>query len=276
MLSFSFVLMVDKILFSHNSESDGKEIAETVRKSMIGGKSGADQFLNPENPDYMEDNWKSLVGKKSQLALRASFYGKQGGKPKAGHDSFAERSKKARSILTNGDEENHRTNTNRHITAEPGGYGLQDPFISEDATTTKVGIQNSDNVKASTKENNVPTPDHSERANARIQMGDYKDVIDEVEDNEITEPKKCNVGPYVLALAMGIHAAFAGLALGLSRDMQGFIGLLAAILAHKWAEALTVGINFAKCIDDIGMKQAILLMVIFSFATPVGMAVGMA
>ena len=45
---------------------------------------------------------------------------------------------------------------------------------------------------------------------------------------------------------MGIHASFAGLALGLQTTMPGLIGMLMAIVGHKWAECITVGISFAK------------------------------
>lgn len=275
--SFSFVLMIDKIIFSHDQESDGKEIADTIRKSIVGGNLGGDQFLNPENPDYMEDNWKSVVGKRSQLALRASFYGKQSFRSKARKDSFVSKNN-AKSVVGLGDEENNRLGKGRHP-ERPGGYGLQDPLVDGDAQNK---LEDTDGYKASTKENNQITPETSVKnggvkLNGRsiVDADQINEFVDE-EKEESAPTKTCNLGPYVLALAMGIHAAFAGLALGLSRDFKGFFGLLVAILAHKWAEALTVGINFAKNIDDIGMKQAILLMGIFSFATPVGMAVGMA
>lgn len=55
---------------------------------------------------------------------------------------------------------------------------------------------------------------------------------------------------------------------------DSFIGILLAILAHKWAEALTVGISFVKNIENIGKTQAIVLITIFSMATPIGNIVG--
>lgn len=64
-LSFSFVLLVDKIFFSHDHGSDGADVADTIRKSMVGPGPG-DNFLNPQDPDALEQTWKSVVGKKSQ------------------------------------------------------------------------------------------------------------------------------------------------------------------------------------------------------------------
>lgn len=98
------------------------------------------------------------------------------------------------------------------------------------------------------------------------------DVIEE-EIEEEYKPKFV-LAPYLLALAMGIHAAFAGLALGVVEDYGGFIGMLAAILTHKWAEAMTIGISFAKHLKDVGMKQTIILLFFFSFFTPLGIAIG--
>ena len=94
--------------------------------------------------------------------------------------------------------------------------------------------------------------------------------------SQIVAPKQpFSLAPYILAVAMGIHAAFAGLALGLQDTMPGLIGMLAAILAHKWAEALTLGISFAKALDDVGRTQSFVLLLIWGLATPGGIILGM-
>jgi zinc transporter 1/2/3 len=43
-------------------------------------------------------------------------------------------------------------------------------------------------------------------------------------------------------------------------------------MLHKWAAALTLGINFAR--EDIPYKQSALLITIFSLITPVGIVFG--
>lgn len=155
-------------------------------------------------------------------------------------------------------------------------------MVDNDNSQREVKVSGSkDDIKKSlTKENNAHTnlDDSYNNSNDKKSQRIVQEIADQIEEQEFEQKstKRCNLGPYILALAMGIHAAFAGLALGLSKDMKGFIGLLIAVLAHKWAEALTVGINFAKNLDDIGKKQAIILMFIFSLATPIGMAVGLA
>jgi zinc transporter 1/2/3 len=155
-------------------------------------------------------------------------------------------------------------------------------LVDNDNSQVEVKISGpTDDIKKSlTKENNAHTnmDDSYNNSNDKKSQMIVQEIADQIEEQEFEQKptKRCNLGPYILALAMGIHAAFAGLALGLSKDMKGFIGLLIAVLAHKWAEALTVGINFAKNLEDIGKKQAVILMFIFSLATPIGMAVGLA
>jgi zinc transporter 1/2/3 len=78
--------------------------------------------------------------------------------------------------------------------------------------------------------------------------------------------------PYILVLAMGIHAAFTGLALGIFDEASGFYGFFLAIVLHKWAEALTIGISFSK--SNITKKRSTIMVIIFALATPIGALIG--
>lgn len=82
-----------------------------------------------------------------------------------------------------------------------------------------------------------------------------------------------SIYPYILVLAMGIHSSFSGLALGVMDEKPAFYGFLIAIVVHKWAEALTVGISFSK--SNIAKTRMILLLAIFSVATPSGIVCGL-
>ena len=72
---------------------------------------------------------------------------------------------------------------------------------------------------------------------------------------------------------MGIHGAFAGLVVGVADNFSALFGILIAIIAHKWAEAITVGISIAKARMAVSMN--LILIFAFSMATPVGILVGM-
>lgn len=71
---------------------------------------------------------------------------------------------------------------------------------------------------------------------------------------------------------MGIHSAFAGLALGLYKKEVEFFSFLLAIVLHKWAEALTVGISMVK--EKMSMAMTFFLLMVFCIATPLGIVVG--
>lgn len=56
---------------------------------------------------------------------------------------------------------------------------------------------------------------------------------------------------YILLLAMGIHSFFGGVALGVARNSSECWNMIIAIVAHKWSEALTVGISFVSAEIDV-------------------------
>lgn len=72
---------------------------------------------------------------------------------------------------------------------------------------------------------------------------------------------------------MGIHAFITGTALGVLNSMANFIGLLVAIVAHKWAEAIAVGISFVR--NKVSHLKTVIGLVIFSLLTPLGILLGM-
>lgn len=83
-----------------------------------------------------------------------------------------------------------------------------------------------------------------------------------------------SLGPYVLVVAMGVHALFEGLALGLRSNPASFYGFMTAIVSHKWAECMAVGINFLT--NGIPKLNSFLALLFFSFLTPIGIIIGMA
>ena len=72
---------------------------------------------------------------------------------------------------------------------------------------------------------------------------------------------------------MGFHGFFEGMALGIQSDIQNTISLFLAIVAHKWAASLTLGISFVKA--GIARNQLIIMVLIFAFIGPVGVAIGL-
>ena len=71
---------------------------------------------------------------------------------------------------------------------------------------------------------------------------------------------------------MGIHSFFAGMALGLSNTTEESWNMIIAIAAHKWTEALALGISFVK--SEIKMIHSIFYMAFYSLITPLGVLIG--
>ena len=61
-------------------------------------------------------------------------------------------------------------------------------------------------------------------------------------------------GPYFLSMAIGIHAIFAGISIGLETDLGGLIGITVAVISHKWVEALLLVILFKIGHSFCGIK----------------------
>lgn len=81
------------------------------------------------------------------------------------------------------------------------------------------------------------------------------------------------ITPYLLLAALSFHGFFEGIALGLSKSSKSTISFFIAIIGHKWAEGLTLGISFSK--TQIEKSMFIKMIIIFSFFTPIGVGIGM-
>jgi zinc transporter 1/2/3 len=101
--------------------------------------------------------------------------------------------------------------------------------------------------------------------------GDLVDPLNDSHQNQDHEHGQ-SIGPYMLVAAMGFHAFFEGLALGLMNDFSGFLGFFAAIIFHKWAEAAAIGISFLT--TNIKLTPTLISLGIFSALTPLGVATG--
>lgn len=71
---------------------------------------------------------------------------------------------------------------------------------------------------------------------------------------------------------MSIHAFFECLAVGLQKTTFGVFGLASAILVHKWAEGLTLGLVYQK--EGYNKKTKTIMVIIQGFINVVGLVVG--
>ena len=80
--------------------------------------------------------------------------------------------------------------------------------------------------------------------------------------------------PFILMIALSVHSIFEGLALGLSKNESEVLNMAIAIIAHKGAAGLSLGISLIKTFpNDHTLIR--LLVLVFSVATPIGVGLGM-
>jgi zinc transporter 1/2/3 len=80
----------------------------------------------------------------------------------------------------------------------------------------------------------------------------------------------------VLLVALSTHALFEGIALGLTTDFTSTLNIMLGLLFHKIPASMSLGISLSKSFkNDEDKKRAIRLQLVFSFATPIGIALGM-
>ena len=78
--------------------------------------------------------------------------------------------------------------------------------------------------------------------------------------------------PYVLMIALGMHACFEGIACGLMSKWAELINLMIAIFLHKSAASISLAISLQRNFNDF--STLLKLMIVFASATPIGVTIG--
>ena len=94
-------------------------------------------------------------------------------------------------------------------------------------------------------------------------------------DGEIVQnPKRQKSSTvYVIMVALSIHAVFEGIALGVQHDVAGVASLAIGILAHKWAESLSLAVALQN--QGTSSTRRWVMLLIFTMVTPVGVGIGL-
>lgn len=117
----------------------------------------------------------------------------------------------------------------------------------------------------------------------KAEVSEYQQPINSI-DEESKQPRKDtnskpswvdNMTPFVLMIGLGVHATFEGLALGMSEDFDGTLLFAIAIILHKGAAGMSLGISMTQTFqnqDSFITK----LLVLFAIFTPLGVGIGWA
>lgn len=114
---------------------------------------------------------------------------------------------------------------------------------------------------------------HNNDNNIKLKIVDSNEINNKNENiTQHTFNPTSNITPYILLIALSLHGLFEGIALGVMKTIRDLLFLLVAILAHKWAESLALGISFFK--SGTERNIFIKMIVIFSLFSPSGIIIG--
>eukprot|EP01114_Cavostelium_apophysatum_P018658 TRINITY_DN582_c0_g1_i1.p1 TRINITY_DN582_c0_g1~~TRINITY_DN582_c0_g1_i1.p1 ORF type:complete len:395 (+),score=103.71 TRINITY_DN582_c0_g1_i1:113-1297(+) len=96
---------------------------------------------------------------------------------------------------------------------------------------------------------------------------------DDADENKQQKREKV-LRAWVFFVALSLHSIFDGLSIGAEAHIDGFYGLLVAVLAHKLLDGFALGVPvfFAK----LPLKQTLFALIFCAAMTPLGIGIGMA
>lgn len=248
---FSFILLIDKVIFNNTDEAGDQPL--DLRKSMLKRSKDAE-----EDP---EENFKEMVSARYKLALRLS----QLEHPAASSKHTAGPIK--------------RTDTGHsHDHDHENGHGHDHSQEKDEPTTQTEGKLNekllSPNAPVERLHNFFPKKEQKpqEHDHAHEEAGHGHDHGNGGHQHATVKKGDSYLTAYILLLAMGIHGIFAGLAFGVSKSDKEILSMFIAMIAHKWSEALTVGISFVTA--ELPEKRSVILIVFLASLTPIGIISG--
>lgn len=92
------------------------------------------------------------------------------------------------------------------------------------------------------------------------------------EESHSEDGAEMNWKPFVLQAGMSIHAFFECLAVGLQQSTLSVLSLASAILVHKWAEGLTLGLMYRK--EGYSKKWVMIMIVVQGAVNVLGLVTG--
>jgi len=178
---------------------------------------------------------------------------------------------------------NHKNNNKKKEDKQEIMTSAESPDVTGDEGSVEAAT-------AMKKSASITTADQTEGKTVRLRTlsrsgslalhGNYKIQEDEHHEQGPAHGHSHGIAPdelaslrsFMLLLAIGIHTIFEGLAIGLQHSANIVWNLFIAIIIHKLIIVFSLGFSFAENLKH--KRNAILFIVIFSFLSPVGIAIG--
>ncbi|KAL4505219.1 hypothetical protein ABPG72_016286 [Tetrahymena utriculariae] len=126
----------------------------------------------------------------------------------------------------------------------------------------------------SINENQVPSFEKEDTIKSK--QSQIKQVFEEIDISlSKQDDNKMNIfTPIILQIALGIHGTLEGLAIGVEQDFSKCLTIALAVLVHKWAEGLILGLALKQ--SKMNLTRATLMVIIQAAMNPMGIVIGWA
>ena len=118
---------------------------------------------------------------------------------------------------------------------------------------------------------------HPQRRNSRLSVsvfGEPRQSVHHHHDEHLSEHLHGSLlASLMLLMALSVHSVLAGLSIGLVEDMTEIYSTALAIVAHKVFAGYALGSTMVAA--DLGYDRCVILGIVFSLSTPVGILIGM-
>jgi zinc transporter 1/2/3 len=84
---------------------------------------------------------------------------------------------------------------------------------------------------------------------------------------------KCNITPFILMIALSVHAVFEGIAVGIEAKSSVVYNLIMGIVIHKSAASVSLGISLSKSFPG-NIRIPLTMAIGFAVASPTGIIIG--
>lgn len=240
LLTFSAILLIDKVLFNNSDIIEGGEGHTDLRTSLI-----RKSFLGNRDSDPAE-NFQEMVSHNMKIALSIS---------------------KANEENQQSDDDEYQELPNDHSPVNR----IQNNVI--EVNKLAVPIQSGDVNVEGNKLTIKHDHDHHDHKHEQRRSHNHGHGDDLHGHHHATVKKGASyTSALVILTAMGIHGLFEGLAYGVSTGETEIWNMFLAIAAHKWCDSLVVGISFVAA--EIPLKMAVSLTIFLSLFTPMGIFIG--
>ncbi|KAL4462640.1 hypothetical protein ABPG74_000470 [Tetrahymena malaccensis] len=261
-VSFSFVLFLEKILgeqFQHHFHHSHCSIQLEDNKNQNIGNDNNNQKLDEEIG--IQSAQQNSQNKNQQIVCQFQLE----------QVTHQKKSSSLNEQFEIDQFQQHQTNPN--IRASIIQVQLSGQEECKDLKQHKVDSElNSENDKQEIIQRSV-----FEESNLESQKQQIKQVFEQIDIqlNKQNDDNKMNIiTPFILQIALGIHATLEGLSIGVEQDFSQCITISLAVLVHKWAEGLVLGLALKQSRMSLG--RATVMLAIQAAMNPIGIGIGWA